>query len=48
LDAYVGVFRLRAGPTFQFVKEGGKLMVIQSGAPKLQIYPETETKFFYE
>lgn len=47
LDTYVGVFRLSAGPTFQFAREGGKLMVIQTGAPKLQIYPESETKFFY-
>jgi len=40
------VFRLRAGPTFQFANEGGKLMVIQTGAPKLQVYPESETKLF--
>jgi len=45
LDGYVGAFSLRAGSTFQFVKQGGKPMVIQTGTPKLQIYPESETEF---
>ena len=51
LDDYVGKFRVSAGEggiVFEFVRDGDKLMALQRGAPKCQIYPESETTFFYK
>jgi hypothetical protein len=48
LDDYVGKFRLDSGTVFEFVKEDDRLMVLQEGAPKIEIYPESDTTFFYK
>jgi serine-type D-Ala-D-Ala carboxypeptidase/endopeptidase len=48
LDAYVGSYAL--APTFSMAitREGNALFAQATGQPKFQIYPETETDFFYK
>ena len=46
LDDYVGKYRV-AGTVFEFRKEDDALFAYQPGAPKAQIFPESEIKFFY-
>lgn len=45
-DAYVGQYEL--APTFILTvsKEGGRLMAQASGQPPVELFPESETKFF--
>jgi len=45
-DAYAGVYEL--GPGFQITvtREGDHLMGQPTGQPKLEIFPESETRFF--
>ena len=45
-DAYVGVYELR--PEFQLTvtREGDKLITQATGQGKLEVFPESETKFF--
>jgi serine-type D-Ala-D-Ala carboxypeptidase/endopeptidase len=48
LDAYVGVYEL--APTFSIAitKEGGALFGQATGQTKFQLFPETETDFFFK
>lgn len=46
LDDYVGKYRV-AGTVFEFRKEDDALFAYQPGVPKMQMFPESETKFFY-
>ena len=49
LDDYVGKYRVAGtGTVFEFRKENDALFVFQAGAPKMPIFPESETKFFYK
>ncbi len=46
LERYVGVYEL--APTFKLAVtlEEGRLMTQATGQPKVQVFPESETKFF--
>ncbi|MCH8853630.1 MAG: DUF3471 domain-containing protein, partial [Planctomycetes bacterium] len=46
LDDYVGKYRV-AGTVFEFRKEDDALFAYQPGVSKMQMFPESETKFFY-
>jgi CubicO group peptidase (beta-lactamase class C family) len=46
LDAYVGKYELRPGVVLTVTRDGDKLMTELTGQPQVQIYPESETKFF--
>lgn len=48
LKSYVGRYELTPGILFDVTVEGDKLMVQITGQPRLQVYPESETKFFYK
>jgi hypothetical protein len=52
LRRYVGKYRLETEPgtttDLEITLEDGKLMAELSGQPKVQIYAESETKFFYK
>ncbi|MBD0325236.1 MAG: CocE/NonD family hydrolase, partial [Pyrinomonadaceae bacterium] len=45
-DAYVGQYELKPGFIITVSKEGEKLMAEAPGQPKLELFPESETKFF--
>lgn len=45
-DAYVGQYELGPGFIITITKEDGKLMGEAPGQPKLELFPESETKFF--
>jgi CubicO group peptidase (beta-lactamase class C family) len=45
-DQYVGEYELAPGFAIVITKEGGKLMGQATGQPKVELYPEAETKFF--
>ncbi len=47
LDDYVGKYKV-AGTVFEFRKEGNTLFAYRAGSPKAQVFPESETKFFYK
>ena len=44
-DAYVGEYELAPGFVLAITKEGEKLMAQATGQPKVEIFPESETKF---
>jgi CubicO group peptidase (beta-lactamase class C family) len=46
-DAYVGEYKFDANRVLFITKEGDKLFAQRAGAPKGEILPESETKFFY-
>jgi CubicO group peptidase (beta-lactamase class C family) len=46
LDAYVGQYRLAPDFILTITKEGEQLMVQTSGQAKLELFPESPTKFF--
>jgi CubicO group peptidase (beta-lactamase class C family) len=46
LDAYVGEYQLAPNFTMTVTREGGQLMLLPTGQPKSEIFPESETKFF--
>jgi CubicO group peptidase (beta-lactamase class C family) len=45
-DQYVGEYELAPGFTVILSKEDGKLMGQATGQPKVELFPESETKFF--
>jgi CubicO group peptidase (beta-lactamase class C family) len=45
-DQYVGEYELAPGFAVVITKEDGKLMGQATGQPKVELYPEAETKFF--
>jgi CubicO group peptidase (beta-lactamase class C family) len=46
LEKYVGQYQVTPEFTFQITKEGGKLFLQAKGQEKLEIFAETETRFF--
>jgi D-alanyl-D-alanine carboxypeptidase len=46
LDRYVGEYELAPGFTATIVNEGGRLMSLVPGQPKVELFAESETKFF--
>ncbi len=47
-DAYVGQYELESGGTFTIRRDGDKLRAQLTGQPSFQIFPESETDFFYK
>lgn len=45
-DGYVGEYELAPGFTITIGKEGDKLMAQATGQPKIELRPESQTKFF--
>lgn len=45
-DRYTGVYELTPGFLLTITREGDKLMTQATGQEKVEIYPESETKFF--
>lgn len=45
-DGYVGEYEIAPGFSIAITKEGGKLMAQATGQPKLELLPESPTKFF--
>jgi hypothetical protein len=48
LKKYTGKYELQPGVMISITLEGKKLMSQVTGQPKVQIFPESETKFFYK
>ena len=48
LDGYVGEYELAPGAVLTIRKEGDRLMARLTGQSFLEIFPESETKFFYK
>ncbi len=46
LDRFVGTYEIRTGFAFSVTKEGGRLFVQATGQDKLEMFAETEWKFF--
>ncbi len=46
-DAYVGQYRNPRGRILTFIREGDRLM-IEAGGQKVEIFPESETQFFFK
>lgn len=46
-NEYVGDYELAAGQVFTITRQDSSLFVQLMGQPKLEIYPESETDFFY-
>jgi uncharacterized protein DUF3471/copper type II ascorbate-dependent monooxygenase-like protein len=47
-DSYTGEYSMGLGPKFTIQREGDKLFFIASGQPRIQAFPESETKFFFK
>lgn len=45
-DRYVGVYELAPGFSLTVSREGDKLLAQATGQPKLELFPESQTKFF--
>ncbi len=45
-DAYVGKYELRPGFVLTVTREGDRLMTQATGQGKVEVFPESETKFF--
>jgi CubicO group peptidase (beta-lactamase class C family) len=45
-DAYAGVYELAPGFQMTLTREGDRLMAQATGQPKLEVFPESETRFF--
>lgn len=45
-DAYAGVYQLAPNFSLTLTREGDQLMVQATGQPKLELFPESETRFF--
>jgi hypothetical protein len=45
-DGYVGEYEIAPSLVITITKEGGKLMGHPTGQPKLELLPESKTKFF--
>jgi D-alanyl-D-alanine-carboxypeptidase/D-alanyl-D-alanine-endopeptidase len=48
LQAYVGKYKNFMGHVFDVTAPDGKLMVQVTGQPRLQVFPESDTEFFYK
>ncbi len=48
LDRYVGRYELMPGMLFNLRRDGGHLMAQLTGQSYLEIFPESETEFFYK
>ena len=46
LDRYVGKYDLSGVLTAEILRENDRLMAIAQGQPKVELFPESETKFF--
>jgi CubicO group peptidase (beta-lactamase class C family) len=46
LDAYVGQYEVNPNSIIAMTREGDSLMGQATGGPKLELFPESETKFF--
>src|SRR3974390_138003 len=47
-DAYVGEYELGAGDVFTIRRDGDRLRAQLTGQPNFEIFPESETNFFYK
>ena len=47
-DAYAGEYELRPGFSIAVSREGGRIFAQATGQPKLEIFPESESRFFLE
>src|SRR5436190_12208008 len=47
-DAYLGQYELGAGEVLTVRRDGDKLRVQLTGQPNFQVFPESETDFFYK
>jgi hypothetical protein len=47
-DAYVGQYELAPGATLTIRRDGDKLRAQLTGQPSFQVFPESETDFFYK
>src|SRR5262249_59195359 len=45
-DSYVGSYQFAPGMMFTVTRDGDKLMGQATGQPAVQLFPESETKFF--
>jgi CubicO group peptidase (beta-lactamase class C family)/uncharacterized protein YneR len=45
-DAYVGEYELRPGFSLVITRDGGQIFAQATGQQKLELYPESETRFF--
>lgn len=48
LDRYVGRYELAPGAHFSLRRDGSRLLAQLTGQPYVEIYPESETNFFYK
>jgi len=48
LKTYVGKYKNFVGEVFDVTVEDGKLMIRLTDQPRVQVYPESETTFFYK
>ncbi len=48
LDRYVGRYQLAPGAFFNLRREGNRLLAQLTGQPYFEIFPESETHFFYK
>ena len=48
LESYVGKYEMKPGAVFTVTLEDGKLMVRLTGQPSIEVFPESETEFFYK
>jgi Domain of unknown function (DUF3471)/Copper type II ascorbate-dependent monooxygenase, C-terminal domain len=47
-DSYAGEYATGLGPKFTILREGDKLFFVAPGQPRIQAFPESETKFFFK
>ncbi len=47
-DSYVGQYTVGPGISFTVAREGDKLLFDVPGQPKIEAFPESETKFFFK
>ncbi len=45
-DAYAGIYELAPGFEIAITREGSRIFAQATGQPKLELFPESETKFF--
>ena len=48
LELYPGAYQLAPGFTLTVTREEDKLFVQATGQPRFQVYPSSETEFFYK
>ncbi len=47
-DSYTGEYATGLGPKFTILRENDKLFFVAPGQPRIQAFPESETKFFFK